>query len=196
MFFYRDFGSFESNVVANRQKRSKPGVFDLSPAVLTCSLMKSGLYSLGRKRDLPQAGAGRIEDGVGYCRRGGNVRRLAGPQRGLVRPVEEQDVDFGDFRKLEDGVGFPVNAGDAVFVEFDLFLKRAAQRLHDVAFDLVPDAIRVDDQPAVMRHDHARDAHHAGGSVHRYESHAGHDGLVVLVAGERQSAAFGKAFLF
>src|SRR4029077_3447329 len=44
----------------------------------------------------------------------------------------------------------PIDAGHVLGVELDLLPQRAADALHDVALDGVPDPDRVDDLPAVM----------------------------------------------
>jgi len=48
-----------------------------------------------------------------------------GTKRGLIRAVEEDNVNFRDFRKLEDRVRFPINARDTIFVKLDFLLERA-----------------------------------------------------------------------
>ncbi len=61
-----------------------------------------------------------FEDGVCHSRRGRNLGRLASPERGLIRMVEEHNINFGNFRKLENRIGFPIDAGHTVFVKFQL----------------------------------------------------------------------------
>src|SRR5207253_406400 len=76
-------------------------------------------------------------------------RRLAGARRRDLGPVDQHDVDrlrrLGD---VEDRVSHPVDAGDVLAVELDLFPQRAAGALHDVALDRVLEPFGVDDQAA------------------------------------------------
>ena len=52
---------------------------------------------------------------------------------------------------VEDRIGQPIDAGDVFVVEPDFFPKRAADRLHDIAFDRVQQSIRVDDLATIVR---------------------------------------------
>src|SRR6185437_10013646 len=77
---------------------------------------------------------------------------LAGAGRRDLRMVDQREVDllrcFGD---VEDRIGLPVDAGDVLAVELDLFPQRAGNALYDVALDALLQAVRIDDLAAVVR---------------------------------------------
>ena len=60
-------------------------------------LFKSCFHAFRCKRDLPQAGAGRVKNRIRNGSRRGNMRRFTGTKRGLIRTVDEDNVNFGDF---------------------------------------------------------------------------------------------------
>src|SRR3954462_1601293 len=105
---------------------------------------------LRRERHGPHALAGRVEDRVSDSARDHRRARLARAPRLLRLPLDEVDDHVGHVRVLEDGIARPVDARDLRPIELDLLDQRPAGRLHHVAFDLVPQAVGVDDLPAVV----------------------------------------------
>ena len=55
--------------------------------------------------------------------------------------VDQRHRDLRHVGELQDRVADPVGAGDAAGVEGDVFDQRAADGLHDAAFDLVGRAV-------------------------------------------------------
>ncbi len=67
---------------------------------------------------------------------GGGLATTSGLAFGVV--VDEHHLYVvGDLGEVQDGVGGPLQAGDAAVVEGDFLVLRAAQRLDDVALYLV-----------------------------------------------------------
>jgi hypothetical protein len=67
--------------------------------------------------------------------------------------------------------------------------------LNDVPLDLVFDTVRVNDQATILRDHNTRDAHDARGSINRYKSDTGYDGLIVFIVGESQAPAINNSRL-
>ena len=68
------------------------------------------------------------------------------------RVVDEHDVDrLGRVLDVEDRVARPIDARHPVALEAHFLEQHARQAVHDVAFDGVAQAFRVDDQAAVVR---------------------------------------------
>ena len=65
-------------------------------------------------------------------------------------------------RKSKDGITAPVRTLDMTAVERNLLVKRPTGGLHNGAFDLVSNSIRIDGLPAIDRSDHASDLDAAG----------------------------------
>lgn len=84
-------------------------------------------------------------DGVGDGCGGGALRGFAGAQGGLVGAVDDDDFDLGGLVHVEDRVRGPVAAGNVMLVEANLFEECPAGGLDHAAFDLVFDAVEVDD---------------------------------------------------
>ena len=63
-----------------------------------------------------------------------------------------------------------------------------------IAFDLVFHAVRVDDQAAVVRHQHALHAHGPAGGIHLQLGNTRHEGLIVLVPPESHAASVCQFF--
>lgn len=82
-----------------------------------------------------------VSDGCGGRTLGG----FAGAKGGLVGAVDDEDFDAGRLVHVEDGVGGPVAAGDVMLVEADLFQECPAGGLGHAAFDLIFDAVEIDD---------------------------------------------------
>src|SRR5262249_60564442 len=74
------------------------------------------------------------------------LRSLAGAKRALVGAVDELDLDLGRFRHGEDRIGEPIARLDAVTIELYLLVQRPAGRLDDAAFDLICEAVPIDDE--------------------------------------------------
>src|SRR5207302_6676966 len=65
---------------------------------------------------------------------------------------DQNHVDrFRGLGNVEDRIGQPIDADDVFVIEPDFFPKRAADRLHDIAFDRVQQSIRIDDLAAIVR---------------------------------------------
>src|SRR5947209_8749146 len=86
-----------------------------------------------------------VEYGVADGGRGRAVRGLAGPDRPLVRPRQDLDLDRRHLREAQDRVALPAVAGDAGAVEADRLADGPAGGLDGAAFDLVGHPVRVDD---------------------------------------------------
>src|SRR5262249_3151820 len=92
--------------------------------------------------------------------------RLARAPRHFVGRIDQIDGDFGHVWKREDRIAAPVEARDRAAAEGELLDQRAAHGLHDVALDLVAQAVGVDDLPALVRHEHAVDFDLSGRAIH------------------------------
>lgn len=78
---------------------------------------------------------------------GGGLATTSGLVFGVV--VDEHHLYVvGDLGEAQDGVGGPLQAGDAAVVEGDFLVQRAAERLDDVALYLVVQAVGADDKAA------------------------------------------------
>jgi hypothetical protein len=76
-----------------------------------------------------------------------SVSGRAGPGKG-EQTAKRASRLFWPIKPLLDNF---FEARDSRAVEFQLLLERAAQGLDHIAFDLVPDSVRIDDLPAIMR---------------------------------------------
>src|SRR5205085_8489090 len=102
------------------------------------------------QRQIADAGAQRMRDGVADSRDGWSAACLADPERRPVGGgVDQLDGDLGHFAEAQYRVALPIARTDAVLVEPHAFLQGPAEALHDAAFELVDRAVRVDDEPAI-----------------------------------------------
>src|SRR4029453_1228818 len=94
-------------------------------------------HTLGSERRFAQAHADGVEDCVGN--RGGDrsAGGLAAAECGHLRPVDQDDLNFGNVWKSKDGVSAPIKGLDAGGIELDFFHKRAADTLNNIPLDLV-----------------------------------------------------------
>ena len=77
---------------------------------------------------------------------------LAAAEEWLTGPVQDVNVDdVGNRIEPEDGIGLPIDAGDPCIVERNGFVQCPAHRLQDCAFDLVDQAVWIDDLAAIHR---------------------------------------------
>ncbi len=81
-----------------------------------------------------------------------NVATSPAPPGGLIGIIDERDVDRRNVLEVQNGIAAPVDAGDLRRIEVDLLQHGPTRGLDHVAFDLVFQSVRVDDQPAVVRH--------------------------------------------
>src|SRR4029453_12196922 len=104
---------------------------------------------------------------------------------------DQLDVHAGDLGEREDRVARPVEARHTRSIEGDLLLQRAAYRLHQVAFDLVPDAVGIDDLAAVVDDSKMRRAHHASLAVYLHRGDGADIGAIEFVLHVRDAASGG-----
>src|SRR6516165_101735 len=109
------------------------------------TLTEYRLDALGAERQVAQAAAGGIGEGVGNCGRHRPLRGFAGTERLLDIPVDQGDEDFRRFRYGQDRIAAPIARGDAVAVEADGFVQGPAGRLDHATLDLVRQPVEVDD---------------------------------------------------
>src|SRR5712664_2827781 len=94
----------------------------------------------------------------------------------------------------QDRIGLPVDTGDPCIVEGHGLVQRPAHRLHDRAFDLVDQPVRIDHLTAIDRRYRAHQTRTPGLLVH---FHLGGNGAIsreILVArkGKAESAILGR----
>src|ERR1700690_1702859 len=88
---------------------------------------------------------------IGNSCRGRTLPPLAGSEIGLTRPINDVHLDAAEnLLEPQDRIGGPVAALDTHAVEGDLLVQAPARSLHDRAFDLVFDAVRIDCLTAVI----------------------------------------------
>ena len=68
------------------------------------------------------------------------------------------DLYVRNILEPEHGIADPINALHARRIEVHFLKQRAADPLHDVSFDLISDAIRIDNQAAVVSHGDSGDS--------------------------------------
>src|SRR5262249_49382991 len=127
-----------------------------------CPIEESGpidrsLHLHRRKWNRAQPHAGGVEDGIRDRRRYDRRRRLAGTPWPLPRPVDELDLDLRHIGESPDRIGPPMEARHGGLVEQELLEQAAAHGLDDVALDLVPEPIGIDDLPAIVADEEALD---------------------------------------
>src|SRR5262249_12964463 len=135
----------------------------MEPPVIGCSpsttpyLLFATCYSLTQrrldprrmKRQVANTLAGGVGKGVGNGGDPGTLPALARAERALARTVDQLDLDCRRFRYGEDRIARPVARENSAGVEAHLLLQRPAHRLHDAAFDLVDEPVRIDDQAGI-----------------------------------------------
>ena len=89
--------------------------------------------------------------------------------------IDQFNDDFGDFGESQDRIEAPVEARYHRAIELHFFFQGAADRLDDVAFDLVSETVGIDDQTTVVGDDNAL-SHIM--TVSRIHFHVGHRGDV------------------
>src|SRR6266511_1420022 len=101
------------------------------------------------ERQVADAFAGCIGEGVddGGDRR--PLRAFACAERTLIRTVDQLDLDLRRFRHGEDRIAGPVARQNPAPIETHLLLQRPAHRLDDAAFDLAGEPIGIDDQAGI-----------------------------------------------
>src|SRR6185312_12823721 len=80
--------------------------------------------------------------------------------------IDQYHLDLGYLIEGEDRIAGPIARGDATGIEPHLFLQSPARSLDDAPFDLVPEAVRVDDLPGIGSRHHARQAHGSIAAIH------------------------------
>src|SRR5205807_8748636 len=73
------------------------------------------------------------------------LRTLAHAEEALVRLIKNDHLDLRHFLEAQDGIVGPGTRRDARAVEAQRFLEGPACRLDHAAFDLVDDAVGIDD---------------------------------------------------
>ena len=112
------------------------------------------------------------------------------PRNGWPGPVDDVNLDaFGHRIETQDRIGLPVDAGDPGVVEGNAFVQRPAHRLHDRAFDLVDQPVRIDHLAAVDRRHRADQTRTAGLAVHLNLGSNGAIGRQILVARKGKAEA-------
>src|SRR5262249_27719528 len=91
--------------------------------------------------------------------------------RHFVGAIDQVDCNFGNVRKRQYRVAAPIETRDRATAEGEFLDQRATHGLHDVALDLVTQAVGVDDLPAVVHHEYAVDLDLAGRAIDGYVSH-------------------------
>ena len=103
---------------------------------------------------------------------------------------------FGHRIETQDRIGLPVDAGDPGIVEGNAFIQGPAHRLHDRAFDLVDQPVRIDHLPAVDRRHRADQAWTAGLAIYLNLGSNGAIGRQILVTRKgKAEAAILRRFL-
>src|SRR5206468_3176282 len=114
-------------------------------------LLQSGQNPLRRKRRFMQADSGRVEDRVGDGRPDRSARRFSAAESRHLRTVDQNDLDLRNIRKFNNRVAGPIERLNAGCVELYFLKQRTAHALYNIPFDLVFEAVRVDDEPTVVR---------------------------------------------
>src|SRR5207302_3825919 len=89
---------------------------------------------------------------------------------------------------LQDRVARPVDAVDRIAIELDLLVNCARDALHDIALYRVAQALRIDDQAAIVRDHHAARPDPPRIALDLDLGHGGHRSAVAL--GEGDAAPF------
>src|SRR5262245_1141048 len=141
------------------------------------------------ERQVADALAGGIGEGVGNGGNGWALRALARAERTLARAVDQLDLDLGRFRHGEDRIALPITRQDAVLVEAHLFFQRPTHGLDDAAFNLAREPVRIDDQAGIDRRPYPRHTDRAARTIDLDVGDAGDVAGEVLVLGEADAAA-------
>src|SRR5258707_8578484 len=67
----------------------------------------------------------------------------------MVERLDQRDLDFRALVEPDDRIVLPRVSGDASVIEFDPLFERAADRVNDSAFDLVPHDVGIYDETSV-----------------------------------------------
>src|SRR5215218_7645958 len=97
-------------------------------------------------------------DGVADRARGRADGAFAGAKRRMLAGCHQLAGDLRHFAEAEHRVAVPVARAHAVATKPDLFLQCKTHRLDDAAFELVLQAIRIDDETGIGRTPDAFDA--------------------------------------
>jgi long-chain acyl-CoA synthetase len=149
------------------------------------------LDPFSRQRQIAQAFAGGIRNRI--CDRGCGrpLPGFAAAEERLAGAIDDVDLDAVGHRvEAQDRIGLPVDAGDPGVIETNAFIQRPAHRLHDRAFDLVDQPIRIDYLTAVDGGDRTHQTRPPGLPVHFHFGGNGAVGREILVArkGEPKTA--------
>src|SRR5262245_43926260 len=140
------------------------------------------------ERQVADAFAGGVGKSIGNGGHRGALRTFARAERAFARTVDQLDLDRRRFRHRQDGIACPVARQNPAPVEAHLFLQRPAHRLHDAAFDLVDQPVRIDDQARIDRRPGPRHTHCAAATVDLDLRHHRYVAGEVLVLGEGDPA--------
>ena len=139
-----------------------------------------GLDPLRGERHLPDADAGRVEDGVGD---GGGARDRGGfadPERRIVGALDAAPPGYpARPGRSRSGSCWKSRLVTPAGVEPHLLHQGAADRLDDVAVHLQLDPFRVDHQAGVLRHHHPGDPDLAAAEIDLHVGDPGREGGAV-----------------
>src|SRR5882724_2008580 len=157
------------------------------------SLLSScGLYSswqpIWNHRQIVEANAGGVEDGVTDGRRHGHDGRFSGTGRRQIFAIKQDGFDFRNIAESRYAIVREMRILDAAVFEFDGFEERAAQTLNHRADDLVAQSVGIDDGAAFECFHQANDAHGAGYAVDGYFRTGDH--VAAFLVATRKTAAF------
>src|SRR5256885_4699049 len=122
-------------------------------------------HALRRERRFAQARSRGVEAGVADGRGHGPNGSLAAADRGHLRPVDQRDLDLWNLFVAQNRIARPIEILDSRGIELYLFHERAAGALNDVAFNLILQAVGIDDQAAIVRDADFLDGHLAARSI-------------------------------
>src|SRR6185369_3402696 len=141
------------------------------------------------ERQLAQAHAGGARHRIGHRGGGRTLTGLAGAEEFLARAIDHVHLDAlrqsGEADRRE---ARPVAAQDGLAVEAHRLVQRPARRLHNGAFGLIADAVRVDGLAGVDGGDDAAELDRAGLVLDFGLAREGAIGGEVLVARKGEAA--------
>src|SRR6478736_7760422 len=116
-------------------------------------------------------------------RRGWPLPGFAASEKRLTGTIDNMNLDaVGDRVEAQDRIGLPVDAGDPPIVEGNAFIQGPTHRLHDRAFDLVDQPVRIDHLTAVDRRHRANQPRTPGLPIDFYLGSNSAIGRQILVA--------------
>src|SRR5450755_350607 len=133
--------------------------------------------------------AGGMNHGIGNSCRGRTLPALSGSEIGLTRPINDVHLDAAEnLFEPQNRIACPIAAFNPHAVEGDLLEQGPTRGLHNRAFDLVFDAVRIDRLPAVVSRYRAAQTNAARISVDLEIERNRHIGGQVFVLSECKTA--------